>query len=61
MRATTDSSSQLMQLGQPESLGMLDHHDGRIRHIHADQVDLNHSAPAADRTAAVLMEYLNQR
>ena len=35
-RAATDTASQLMELRKPEALGMLDDHDGRIRHVDAD-------------------------
>src|SRR5437764_710544 len=34
--APADASAQLMKLGQPKALGMLDHHHGRLRHVDAD-------------------------
>ena len=36
MCASPDPSAQLMQLRQPEALGMFDHHDRGIRHIDSD-------------------------
>ena len=35
-RAAPDAAAQLVQLGQAEALGMLHHHDGGFRHVHAD-------------------------
>ena len=34
--AAADASAQLMQLRQPEALGVLDHHHGRLRHVDPD-------------------------
>ena len=31
-----DAAAQLVQLREPEALGVLDHHDGRLRHVDAD-------------------------
>ena len=36
MLAPADAAAQLMQLRQPEPLGMLDDHHRRIRHVDAD-------------------------
>ena len=33
---SADPAAQLIELGQTEPLGGLNHHDGRIRHIHSD-------------------------
>ena len=35
-RAAADASAQLVQLGQAEALGVLDHHHGGVRHVDAD-------------------------
>ena len=32
----TDPAAQLVQLGEAHAFGILDHHEGRIGHIHAD-------------------------
>ena len=37
--AAPDASAQLMQLRKPEPLGMLDHHDRRLRNIDTDLDD----------------------
>ena len=37
--AAPDAPAQLMQLRQPEALGVLDHHDRRVGHVHADLDD----------------------
>ena len=34
--AAADAAAQLVQLRQPEALGVLDHHHGRLRHVDAD-------------------------
>src|SRR5262249_43498164 len=34
--AAADASAQLVELGKTEALGMLDHHDGRLRHVDTD-------------------------
>ena len=34
--AAADAAAQLVQLGEAEALGMLDDHDGRLRHVDAD-------------------------
>ena len=34
--AAADAAAQLVQLGEAEALGMLDHHDRRVRHVDAD-------------------------
>ena len=34
--AAADAAAQLVQLREPEALGVLDHHDGRLRHVDAD-------------------------
>src|SRR5829696_9860668 len=33
--ATTDAAPQLVELREPKALRMLDHHHGRLRHVHA--------------------------
>src|SRR5215218_9652413 len=33
--ASTDAAAQLMELREPKALRMLDHHHGRLRHVHA--------------------------
>src|SRR5207245_6553938 len=33
LRAPPDAPAQLMQLREPEPLGVVDHHEGRIRHV----------------------------
>ena len=38
-RAASHSAAQLMQLCQPHALGVIDHHQAGIRHIHADLDD----------------------
>ena len=35
-RAAPDAAAQLVQLGESEALGVLDHHDGGVRHVDAD-------------------------
>ena len=35
-RAAADAAAQLVQLRKAEALGVLDHHDGGLRHIDAD-------------------------
>ena len=37
--AAADAAAQLVQLGKPEALGVLDHHHGRLRHVDADLDD----------------------
>ena len=39
IRPAADSPAQLMQLREPEPLGMLDHHHRRVRDVHADLDD----------------------
>ena len=39
LRAAPDAAAQLVQLGQAEALGMLDDHDGGVRHVDADLDD----------------------
>ena len=39
MRAAANPPAQLVQLRQPEPLGVLDEHHGRVRHVHADLDD----------------------
>ena len=34
--AAADAAAQLVQLREAEALGVLDHHDGRLRHVDAD-------------------------
>ena len=36
LAAAADAAAQLVQLRKAEALGMLDHHDGRLRHVDAD-------------------------
>ncbi len=36
LAAAPDPAAQLVKLGEAEALGMLDHHHGRARHVHAD-------------------------
>ncbi len=36
MRAAADAAAQLVQLREPEALGVLDDHDRRVRHVDAD-------------------------
>jgi hypothetical protein len=50
-RATADAAAQLVQLGEAEALGMLDHHDRRIRHVDAD---LDHRRSDEDAGFAAL-------
>ena len=38
-RAAPDAAAQLMQLREAETLGVLDHHDRRLRHVDADLDD----------------------
>ena len=38
-RPAADAAAQLVQLGQAEALGILDHHDRRFRHVDADLDD----------------------
>ena len=48
--AAADPAAQLVELGQAEALGMLDHHHRRRRHVDAD---LDHRGGDQDRQAAV--------
>ncbi len=49
--AAPDTAAQLVQLRQPEALGMFDHHDRRIRHVDADFDDGGgHQQPRSRRS-----------
>ena len=47
--AASDPAAQLVQLRQPEALGMIDDHDGGVRHVDAD---LDHRGGDQDRQRA---------
>ena len=62
-RPATDPAAQLVQLRQAEALRVLDHHQRRVRHIHADlhhrradqQVELARGGSAASPSAFVVL------
>ena len=50
--AAPDAAAQLVELRQPEALGVLDHHDGRVRHVDADLDHRGGDQDAASRRPA---------
>ena len=49
LAAAPDAPAELVQLRQPEALGVLDHHDRRVGHVDAD---LDHRRGDEDRDVA---------
>ena len=50
-RSAADTPAQLMDLRQPKSFRMLDHHDGRVRNIHAHLDDRSRDQDLRSRRA----------
>ena len=64
MRAAADAAAQLVELRQPEALGVLDHHHRRVGHVDADldhrrrdeDVELAADERAHDAVLGVLLQ-----